>query len=55
VAGNRVPHRSSLKTDVLAGLTGAIGGVPDGMAASVLAGISPAHGLYASLAGPIAG
>ncbi len=45
----------SLKTDVLAGLPGAIGSVPDGMAASVLTGVNPIHGLYASFAGPIAG
>ncbi|MFD4355928.1 SulP family inorganic anion transporter [Nocardia sp. NPDC058518] len=39
------------KADVVAGLPGAIGGVPDGMAAGVLAGVSPVHGLYASMAG----
>lgn len=49
------PRRADLKADVVAGLPGAISSVPDGMAASVLAGISPVHGLYASFAGPIAG
>ncbi|MEV6217231.1 SulP family inorganic anion transporter [Nocardia sp. NPDC051833] len=39
------------KADVVAGVPGAIGGVPDGMAAGMLAGVSPVHGLYASLAG----
>jgi hypothetical protein len=29
---------------------GAVGRVPDGMAASVLAGVNPVHGLYASFA-----
>jgi sulfate permease, SulP family len=49
------PQRSTLKTDAVAGLPGAIGSVPDGMAASVLAGVNPIHGLYASFAGPVAG
>ncbi|MFD4461976.1 SulP family inorganic anion transporter [Nocardia sp. NPDC058480] len=39
------------KADVVAGVPGGIGGVPDGMAAGLLAGVSPVHGLYASLAG----
>jgi len=39
----------------LAGLSGAIGSVPDGMATAVLAGANPMTGLYASVAGPIAG
>lgn len=39
----------------MAGIPGAIAGVPDGMAASVLAGIGPSYGLYASFAGPTAG
>ena len=51
----RVPDRKTLRDDALAGLPGAIGSVPDGMAASVLAGVNPVHGLYASFAGPIAG
>ncbi len=41
--------------EAMAGLPGAIGSVPDGMAASLLAGVNPIHGLYASMAGPIAG
>lgn len=45
----------TVRTDLLAGLTGAISRVPDGMAASVLAGVPPTHGLYASFTGPIAG
>lgn len=49
------PDRRYLKEDVTAGLPGAIGSVPDGMAASVLAGVNPVYGLYASFAGPIAG
>jgi sulfate permease, SulP family len=49
------PRRSEVKSDLLAGLPGAISSVPDGMAASVLAGVNPVHGLYASFAGPIAG
>ncbi len=49
------PRKKDLRADVLAGLPGAIAGVPDGMAASVLAGVSPVHGLYASFAGPIGG
>jgi SulP family sulfate permease len=50
-----VPERRYLKADATAGLPGAIGSVPDGMAASVLAGVNPIYGLYASFAGPIVG
>ena len=49
------PERKHLRADVLAGLPGAISSVPDGMAAGVLAGVNPVHGLYASFIGPIAG
>lgn len=49
------PRRRDLKADAVAGLPGAIGSVPDGMAASVLAGVNPVYGLYASFAGPIVG
>ena len=49
------PEPGTLRPDVIAGIPGAIGGVPDGMAASLLAGVSPVHGLYASLFGPVGG
>jgi SulP family sulfate permease len=49
------PRRADVRADLVAGVPGAIGSVPDGMAASVLAGVNPVHGLYAGLAGPIAG
>ena len=40
--------------ETMAGLAGAIGSVPDGMATAVLAGANPMAGLYASFAGPVA-
>ncbi len=49
------PERATLGKDALAGLSGAIGSVPDGMAAAVLAGVNPVHGLYASFAGRLGG
>ncbi|MCW2522586.1 MAG: SulP family inorganic anion transporter [Frankiales bacterium] len=54
-ARSALPKRENLKADLLAGLPGAISSVPDGMATSVLAGVSPVHGLYASIGGPIGG
>ncbi|WP_336882467.1 SulP family inorganic anion transporter [Rhodococcus globerulus] len=50
-----LPRERLSKADVVAGLPGAIGSVPDGMAAGVLAGVSPVYGLYASMAGPLFG
>ena len=50
-----VPERRYLRADILAGLPGAIGSVPDGMAAAVLVGVNPVQGLYAAFVGPIAG
>lgn len=47
--------RADLRNDAIAGLPGAISSVPDGMAAAILAGVSPVQGLYASFAGPTAG
>lgn len=50
-----LPRERMRKADVVAGLPGAIGSVPDGMAAGVLAGVNPVYGLYASMAGPLFG
>src|ERR1044071_5909220 len=49
------PDRRTVRRDLVAGLPGAVSGVPDGMAASVLAGVNPVYGLYASVFGPIGG
>ena len=49
------PEKGTLRGEMLAGLPGAIGSVPDGMAASVLVGVSPIYGLYASALGPVGG
>src|SRR5690606_16879660 len=38
-----------------AGVPGAVGGVPDGMATATLVGVNPIHGLYATAIGRIAG
>jgi SulP family sulfate permease len=52
---NKPRSRSELRSEMVAGVPGAIGSVPDGMAASVLVGVNPVFGLYASFVGPIAG
>lgn len=44
-----------MRADATAGIPGAVSSVPDGMAAAVLVGVNPVHGLYAAVAGPIAG
>jgi SulP family sulfate permease len=49
------PRRADLRGDLVAGVPGAISSVPDGMAASILAGVSPVTGLYASMVGPVGG
>jgi sulfate permease, SulP family len=53
--GIRPANGTELRTEAVAGIPGAIGSVPDGMAASVLAGVNPVYGLYASFAGPLVG
>lgn len=45
----------SLRRDVIAGLNNAISSVPDGMANGALLGVSPVHGLYATVVGPAVG
>jgi SulP family sulfate permease len=41
--------------ETMAGLAGAIGSVPDGMATAVVVGANPMASLYASFAGPVDG
>ncbi|HEX2992645.1 MAG TPA: SulP family inorganic anion transporter [Anaerolineales bacterium] len=58
VANYLEPHvaqAGKLRQDVVAGLTSAIGNVPEGMADSLLVGVNPVYGLYASLVGPLVG
>ena len=49
------PEKGTVRQEAIAGIPGAIGSVPDGMAAAVLTGVNPVFGLYASFAGPVAG
>ena len=51
----RLPHPAKLRQDVVAGLTSALGNVPEGMADSLLVGVNPIYGLYASIMGPFIG
>ena len=51
----RLPGRSSLRGDAVAGLGLAVANVPDGMANGLLVGVIPIHGLYATMVGPIVG
>jgi SulP family sulfate permease len=54
-AQKQLPRRATLVQDGLAALNSALASVPDGLASGVLAGVNPIYGLYACLAGPIAG
>ena len=49
------PRGDALRRDALAGLSSAISNVPDGMANGALLGVSPVHGLYATMIGPAVG
>lgn len=51
----RLPGTDSLQKDGIAGLNSAVSSVPDGMASGILVGVNPIYGLYACMAGPIAG
>jgi sulfate permease, SulP family len=51
----KLPRRTSLRADAIAGLNAAINNVPDGMADSILIGVNPLYGLYANLIGPLLG
>jgi SulP family sulfate permease len=51
----RLPGRSTLRDDAMAGLGLAVANVPDGMANGLLVGVNPIHGLYATMMGPIVG
>jgi len=51
----RLPGRSRLRGDAVAGLSLAVANVPDGMANGFLVGVSPIYGLYATMVGPIVG
>ena len=44
-------NRKTIGKDIIAGLTAAIAGIPDGMASATLAGVNPVYGLYNLLVG----
>ena len=45
-------NRSTTRADLMAGLTGAILGLPQGVAFAILAGLPPQYGLYAAMVPP---
>src|SRR5216683_5926271 len=45
-------NRSTLKADLVAGFTGSILGLPQGVAFAILAGLPPQYGLYAAMIPP---
>jgi SulP family sulfate permease len=55
LAARSVERLRSRSGDLVASVTGAVASVPDGMASSVIIGVSPVHGLYASAFGPFVG
>ena len=50
-----LPPRVSIAQDAVAGVSVAVANVPDGMANGLLVGVSPIHGLYATMLGPLVG
>jgi SulP family sulfate permease len=51
----QLPGPATVRREVVPALSAAVGGVPDGMAGAVLAGVNPAYGLYAAMIGPLVG
>ncbi len=49
----RLVNRSSLKSDFLAGLTGAVIVLPQGVAFATIAGLPPEYGLYTAMVTPV--
>ena len=49
----RLVTRSSLKDDFIAGLTGAVIVLPQGIAFAAIAGLPPQYGLYTAMVTPI--
>src|SRR5438132_11449728 len=45
-------NRSTVKADLIAGFTGSILGLPQGVAFAILAGLPPQYGLYAAMVPP---
>jgi len=45
-------NRNTIRADLVAGLTGAILGLPQGVAFAILAGLPPEYGLYAAMLPP---
>src|SRR3712207_2117259 len=54
-AARAIPGRPDPKRDGVAGLSVAIGNVPDGLANGLLVGVNPVFGLYATMVGPLVG
>jgi len=49
----RLVNRQSLKADIMAGLTGAVIVLPQGVAFAMIAGLPPVYGLYSAMVPPI--
>lgn len=51
----RLPPSKDFKADLAAGSAGGIAAIPDGLAAAVITGVNPIHGVYAAMVGRIVG